>query len=103
MCLTGHHHLSKVQTVNGLHYVASPAAVQCPHAFRTITIDGNESRLQFHQIRDQRIIELEKKFLLTSKNAEEYASGKADDILPCCNGSELDNNVTLRFRRVVYD
>jgi hypothetical protein len=34
---------------------------------------------------------------LTSKNAEEYAGGKADDILAYCHGSELDNNVTLKL------
>ena len=98
MCLTGHHHISKVQTVNGLHYIASPAAVQYPHAFRTITIDGDEARLQFHQVRDQRIIELGRHNLLTSKNAEEYAGGRAEDILAYCHGSDNDNDVVLRLR-----
>lgn len=97
-CLMGHHHISKVQTVNGLHYIASPAAVQYPHAFRTITINDNEAKLQFHQVRNKRIIELGKHNLLTSKNAEEYAGGKADDILAYCHGSEGDNNVTLKIR-----
>ncbi len=98
ICLTGHHHISKIQTVNGLHYISSPATVQYPHAFRTITINREEARIQFHQVRDQRIIELGKKFLLTSKNAEEYAGGRAEDILAYCHGSELDNNVTLKLR-----
>jgi len=97
-CLMGHHHVSKIQTVNGLHYIASPAAVQYPHAFRTITINDYEARLQFHQIRDQKIIELGKHNLLTSKNAEEYAGGSAGDILAYCYGGELDNNVTLKHR-----
>ncbi len=98
VCLAGHHHVSKIQTVNGLHYIASPSTVQYPHAFRTITIKDNEARLQFHQIRDKRVIELGKRNLLTSKNAEEYAGGKTEDILAYCHGSELDNNVTLKFR-----
>ena len=38
-CLMGHHHVSKIQTVNGLHYIASPATVQYPHAFRTVKIN----------------------------------------------------------------
>ena len=97
-CLMGHHHVSKIQTLNGLHYIASPAAVQYPHAFRTITINDNEARLEFHQIRDKRIIELGKHNLLTSKNVEEYAGGKAGDILAYCHGGELDNNVVLRLR-----
>ncbi len=97
-CLTGHHHISKIQTVNGLHYIASRATVQYPHAFRTITIDGSEARLEFHQVRDQRIIELGRHNLLTSKNAEEYAGGKADDILAYCHGGESDNNVILELR-----
>jgi Icc protein len=97
-CLMGHHHVSKIQTVNGLHYIASPAAVQYPHAFRTITINDYEARLQFHQIRDQKIIELGKHNLLTSKNAEEYAGGSAGDILAYCYGGDLDNNVTLKHR-----
>lgn len=98
MCLTGHHHVSKIQTVNGLHYIASPATVQYPHAFRTVKINRKEASLQFHQVRDQRIIELGKKFLLTSKNAEEYAGDRQEDILTYCHGSKLDNNVTLKLR-----
>ena len=98
MCLTGHHHVSKIQTVNGLHHIASPATVQYPHAFRTVTIDSNEASLQFHQVRNQGIVELGNKLLLTSKNAEEYTGGKPDDILAYCHGSKLDNNVTLNLR-----
>ncbi len=97
-CLMGHHHVSKIQTVNGLHYIASPATVQYPHAFRTITIRDHEARIEFHQVMDKRIVELGKRNLLTSKNAEEYAGGKAEDILAYCRGSELDNNVTLKLR-----
>ncbi len=97
-CLMGHHHVSKIQTVDGLHYIASPATVQYPHAFRTITIRDHEARLQFHQVRDKRIVELGRKNLLTSKNVEEYAGGKAEDILAYCHGSELDNNVTFILR-----
>jgi len=98
ICLMGHHHVSKVQTFHGLHYIASPATIQYPHAFRTVTIDGNEARLQFHQVRDQKIIELGKDFLLTSKNAEEYSGGKAEDIKMYCHGSEFDNFATLKLR-----
>ncbi|MCP5003683.1 MAG: hypothetical protein GY941_06980, partial [Planctomycetes bacterium] len=97
-CLMGHHHVSKIQTVNGLHYIASPAAVQFPHAFRTITINDNEACLEFHQVRDQRIVKLGMESLLTSSNAEEYRGGKAGDIVAYCHGSELDNNVRLRLR-----
>ncbi len=97
-CLMGHHHVSNVQTVNGLHYIASPATVQYPHAFRTITINDNDARLEFYQVRDQRIIGLGKHNLLTSKNAEEYAGGSAGDILEYCHGGEGDNNVTLKLR-----
>ena len=98
-CLMGHHHVSKIQTINGLHYIASPATVQYPHAFRTITIIDNAARLEFHQIRDQRIIELGKHNLSTSKNAEEYAGGSAGDILAYCHGSASDNDVVLKLRR----
>jgi len=97
-CLMGHHHVSKIQTINGLHYIASPATVQYPHAFRTITIIDDAARLEFHQIRDQRIIELGKQNLSTSKNAEEYAGGSAGDILAYCHGSAGDNNVVLKLR-----
>ncbi|MHC4139071.1 MAG: metallophosphoesterase family protein [Planctomycetota bacterium] len=98
VCLMGHHHVSKIQAINGLHYVASPAGVQYPHAFRTITINDNVAKLDFHQIRDQRIIELGKQNLSTSKNAEEYAGGSAGDILAYCHGGEGDNDVVLKLR-----
>ncbi len=97
-CLMGHHHVSKVQTVNGLHYISSPAAVQYPHAFRTITINDNEARLAFHQVRAQGIIELGQHKLLMSRNAEEYAGGSAGDILAYCHGGAGDNDVTLKLR-----
>jgi len=97
-CLMGHHHVSKVQTINGLHYIASPATVQYPHAFRTISINDNVARLEFHQISDQGIIELGKQNLSTSKNAEEYAGGSAGDILAYCHGSAGDNDVVLKLR-----
>ncbi|MHC4321763.1 MAG: metallophosphoesterase family protein [Planctomycetota bacterium] len=97
-CLMGHHHVSKIQIHNGLHYIASPATVQYPHAFRTITIIDNVARLEFHQVRDQRIIGLGSKNLLTSKNAEEYAGGSTGDILAYCHGGEDDNDVTLKLR-----
>jgi predicted MPP superfamily phosphohydrolase len=97
-CLMGHHHVSKIQTVNGLHFIASPATVQYPHAFRTITINDYEARLEFHQVRDQKIIEMGKRNLLTSKNAEEYAGGSAGDILAYCHGSAGDNDVVLKLR-----
>ncbi|MCP4000412.1 MAG: hypothetical protein GY727_05845 [Gammaproteobacteria bacterium] len=94
----GHHHVSKVQSINGLHYIASPATVQYPHAFRTITIVDDAARLEFHQIRDQKIIELGKQNLSTSKNAEEYAGGSAGDILAYCHGDAGDNDVVLKLR-----
>ena len=97
-CLMGHHHVSKIQTINGLHYIASPATVQYPHAFRTISINDNVARLEFHQIKDQGIIELGKQNLSTSKNAEEYAGGSAGDILAYCHGGAGDNNVVLKLR-----
>ena len=98
VCLMGHHHVSKIQAINGLHYVASPAGVQYPHAFRTITINDNVAKLDFHQVRDQKIIELGRHNLLTSKSAEEYAGGKAGDILAYCHGGEGDNDVVLKLR-----
>jgi len=97
-CLMGHHHVSKIQTINGLHYIASPATVQYPHAFRTVSINDNVARLEFHQIKDQRVIELGKQNLSTSKNAEEYAGGSAGDILAYCHGGESDNDVVLKLR-----
>ena len=97
-CLMGHHHVSKIQTINGLHYIASPATVQYPHAFRTVTIIDDAARLEFHQIRDQGVIELGKQNLTTSKNAEEYAGGSAGDILAYCHGSAGDNDVVLKLR-----
>jgi hypothetical protein len=97
-CLMGHHHVSKVQTVKGLHFIASPATVQYPHAFRTMSINDSVARLEFHQIRDQRIIELGKQNLSTSKNAEEYAGGSTGDIVAYCHGGAGDNDVALKLR-----
>ena len=55
LVLSGHHHVTKVTPAGDLPYVASPATVQFPCAFRTVEVRAGRARLTFHQVRDKKL------------------------------------------------
>lgn len=97
LVLSGHHHVTKIDVVNGLPYISSPATVQYPHAFRTFYVNGNTVKLQFHQIGSPKIISLGRELLIKEK-AQEYGPGGFEDVAAYCMGRPEDRETTLVVR-----
>ncbi|MEW6360270.1 MAG: metallophosphoesterase [Planctomycetota bacterium] len=97
LVLSGHHHVAKVQVRNGLPYIASPATVQYPHAFRVVSVEGGEAKFDFRQIRSRDIIASGRQHLIEAK-ADEYGKGGADNVADYCLGAEGDRTPTLDMR-----
>lgn len=97
LVLSGHHHVTKIDVLNKLPYIASPATVQYPHAFRSLYVDGNTVKLQFHQIGSRETIALGRK-LLIKKKAQEYGPGGFEDVAAYCMGRPEDRETTLVAR-----
>lgn len=97
LVLSGHHHVTRIDVVDGLPYISSPATVQYPHAFRTFNVRGNTVKLQFHQINDQGIVSLGRKLLIEEK-AQEYGPGGFQDVAAYCLGRPEDRETVLRVR-----
>jgi len=97
MILSGHHHATHVQIHKGLPYIATPATVQFPHAFRIISVDGNRAGLEFRQIHDNDIIKSGKANLIEAKS-EEYGENGDTTIADYCMGSDEHRNAVLSLR-----
>ncbi|MFQ5956681.1 MAG: metallophosphoesterase family protein [Candidatus Brocadiales bacterium] len=97
LVLSGHHHVTKIDVINKLPYISSPATVQYPHAFRTFYVNGNTAKLQFHQIRSREIISLGRELLIKEK-AQEYGPGGFEDVAAYCMGRPEDQDTVLTVR-----
>ena len=98
LVLSGHHHVAKVINVGGLPYVASPATVQYPCAFREISIRDGRAHLRFLQVRDKPLIERGRELLL-GKKADEYGVGPGPSSVDAyCLGRADDQTTTLALR-----
>ncbi len=97
LILSGHHHVSQVQVRNGLPYIATPATVQYPHAFRIISVDGSRANLEFRQIRDRSIISSGRANLIKAKS-DEYGKNGDGNVADYCLGKDKDRNAYLSLR-----
>lgn len=97
LVLSGHHHVTRIDVINELPYIASPATVQYPHAFRTFHVDGNTAKLHFHQIESPETISLGRELLIKEK-AREYGPGGLGDVASYCMGRPEDRETTLAVR-----
>jgi len=97
LVLSGHHHVAKIQVRSGLPYIASPATVQYPHAFRVVSVDGGNAKLAFRQIRNSDIIASGRQHVIKAKS-HDYGGVGADNVADYCMGREKDRTVALRVR-----
>ena len=96
LILSGHHHATNVQIRNGLPYIATPATVQYPHAFRIISVDSSNASLEFRQIRDSSIISSGRANLIKAKS-DEYGKSGDGNVADYCLGGDKDRNVQIRM------
>lgn len=86
-----------MQIRNGLPYIATPATVQYPHAFRIISVDGSRANLEFRQIRNRGIISFGMANLIKAKS-EEYGKSGDGNVADYCLGGDEDRNAQIRMK-----
>ncbi len=100
LVLSGHHHVTKVDRVGDLPYVATPATVQFPCAFRTFDVRDGAIRPGFHQVRDQKTLDLGRDLLVKGKQ-DEYGSGPGpESVDDYCLGLDSDREASISLRRI---
>lgn len=81
LVLSGHHHASRIETVNGITYAADPAIVSFPCAFRLISIAKDGIRLRNIGLDDRANVGRARDLLLHDPYARFYDPDKPENVL----------------------
>jgi 3',5'-cyclic AMP phosphodiesterase CpdA len=96
MVISGHHHASKVETVNGITYVADPAIVTYPCAFRVFTVSRDGIHLRNIGLDEKNIVNKARELLLADPYARLYDPENPQNILTFNVGlTEQDRETTI--------
>ena len=96
MVISGHHHASKVETVNGITYVADPAIVTYPCAFRVFTVSREGIHLKNIGLDEKNIIAKARELLIADPYARLYDPADPQNILAYNLGlTEQDRETTI--------
>ncbi len=98
LVFSGHHHVAKIQTIKGLPYIASPATVQYPHGFRVISVNNQKAQVDFHQLRDRKIVLKGREAISQSKKYDLFAKGNRALRIAYCLGKGTDRQTTIPLR-----
>jgi 3',5'-cyclic AMP phosphodiesterase CpdA len=98
MVISGHHHASRVETVNGITYVADPAIVTYPCAFRVFDISREGIHLKNIGLDEQNILNKARELLVADPYARLYDPENAQNILGYSAGlTEQDRETTIQL------
>lgn len=96
MVISGHHHASRVETVNGITYVADPAIVTYPCAFRVFTVSSGGIHLKNVGLDENSIVNKARELLLADPYARLYDPENPQNILGYSLGlTEQDRETTI--------
>lgn len=96
MVISGHHHASRVETVNGITYVADPAIVTYPCAFRVFTVSREGIHLRNVGLDEKNIVSKARELLLADPYARLYDPANPQNILAYSLGlTEQDRETTI--------
>jgi len=96
MVVSGHHHASRVETVNGITYVADPAIVTYPCAFRVFTVSRDGIHLRNVGLDEKNIVSKARELLLADPLARLYDPENPQNILAYSLGlTEQDRETTI--------
>ena len=96
MAISGHHHASKVETVNGITYVADPAIVTYPCAFRVFTVSRDGIHLKNIGLDEKNIIAKARELLIADPYARLYDPENPQNVLAYSLGhTEQDRETTI--------
>ncbi|MEK6743684.1 MAG: metallophosphoesterase [Nitrospirota bacterium] len=96
MVISGHHHASRVETVNGITYVADPAIVTYPCAFRVFTVSSEGIHLRNVGLDEKNIVSKARELLLADPYARLYDPENPQNVLAYSLGlTEQDRETTI--------
>lgn len=98
LVLSGHHHATRVETVNGITYAADPAIVTYPCAFRLVTVHKGGISLKTVGLEDRTNRERARELLLADPYARLYDAEQPANVLAfSCGMSENDRDAVISF------
>lgn len=96
LVLSGHHHATRVETVNGITYAADPAIVTYPCAFRLVTVGRDSIRLRSIGLDDRVNVGRARDLLVSDPYARLYDPDQPENILSLSVGlTEQDRDTTI--------
>ena len=98
LVISGHHHASKVEMVNNITYVADPAIVTYPCAFRVFTVSSDGIHLRNVGLDEKIIIAKARELLAADPYARLYDPANPQNILAYSLGlTEQDRETTIKL------
>jgi 3',5'-cyclic AMP phosphodiesterase CpdA len=98
MVISGHHHTSKVETVNNITYVADPAIVTYPCAFRVFNVSSEGIHLKNVGLDEKNIVARARELLVADPYARLYDPKNPQNVLGYSLGlAEQDRETTIQL------
>ncbi len=96
LVISGHHHVSRVETVKQITYVADPAIVTYPCAFRVFTVGSDGIHLKNIGLDERNIVTRARELLAADPYARLYDPDKPQNVLAYSLGlTEQDRETTI--------
>lgn len=98
LVLSGHHHATRTETVNGITYAASPAVVTYPCAFRLVSVRPEGIAIRSIGLDEKAIVNKARELLLADPYARLYDPERPENVLAYSIGlAEQDRESFLPF------
>jgi hypothetical protein len=98
MVVSGHHHVSSVQTEGKVIYVSDPAVVTYPCAFRSFSVTRDGIRLKNVMIEDKTLVSKAKELLASDPYARMYDAADPGKVLAYSEGlTEKDRETFIKL------
>jgi Icc protein len=98
LVLSGHHHAARVETVGRITYVASPAVVSYPCAFRLFTVVPGRIEVRSLGIDDRALVARARDILAADPYARLYDPAYPQSVITYSNGlTDQDRDTTIQL------
>ena len=98
LVVSGHHHVSKVETVKRVTYVCDPAVVSYPCSFRAFSVTGDGIHLKNVGLDDKALVSHAMELLVSDPYAKMYDAASPQKVAAYSLGlTEKDRETTIKF------
>lgn len=98
LALSGHHHATKIDRINGVTYVADPAVVSYPCAFRLFTVGSGGIHIRSVGIDDRALVTRARELLVADPYARLYDPANPRNVLAYSLGlTEQDRETVIEL------